>query len=353
VVEYPGDFSAPLRRAFCGRRFDFHDSFPVTDFATLAPDVPFAFARDAKGFAVLQLRTSADAVKWLKSHPPDTMLGLGQPPPPTALDALREQYDQPLEIAQASWSTPTPQFPLAMDPAHPEQAMPAKYVEQRRDAFWFGGLVFAAIFFAIGLAVWLFGMVFLFRGLAPPLFWLATLTPLLALPWASDGLPKLVRYFNHNWGDIATDVVNDLSRGTRIEAFEPGDAWQTDGERIEIYADRGRYSDSFGKIPFRKPPQTLTAQQAMDALSEQTAVYVAGLDSASTASLFLRLRELYDANLRHTQLLFDEAALAVLKNADLDARAHTAAKKFLMFAPAGKFYQDQLEATEVAPKTTP
>ena len=353
VVEYPGDFSAPLRRAFCGSRFDFGEDFAAIDFKTMAPDVPFAFARDAKGFAIQQLRASADAVHWLKSHPPYSTFMLGKPPAPTALDALREQFDQPTEIALASWSTPIPDFPLALDPAHPEQAMPAKYVEQRRGTFWYGGFVFAAIFFAIGLTVWTFGMGFLFGGLSKPVFWLATLTPLLGLPWASDGLPKLIRYVNHDWGEIATDLVSDLSKGTRLDAFDPEDARLANGERIEIYADRGRYVDTFGKIPFRKPPQMVSTTQAMGALVDQTSAYVAALDSTAKASLFIRLRGLDEANLKHTQSLFFNAAQEVLKDANANAQAHAAAKKFLLFASGGHYSEDQLEATEVAPNTTP
>lgn len=124
VVEYAGDWGAALRRAFCGNRFQFRDDFRLDDWSTMAPGVPFAFPRDASGFAVEEIRMSKTALDWISTHPPRSTFMLSKPPPTTALGALKEQFDRPLDVASASWSAPFPSFPLAYDPKHPEQAMP-------------------------------------------------------------------------------------------------------------------------------------------------------------------------------------------------------------------------------------
>ncbi|MEP6484829.1 MAG: hypothetical protein ABJB01_10290 [Rudaea sp.] len=351
VVEFPAENGWPLRRAFCGDRFDFSDDFSLIDSPWISPGVPFAFARDAKGFAVQQIRLSADALNWLKNHPPYSTFMLGNPPAATAYDALREQFDRPTAVALSSWSSRIPNFALSMDPSNPAQAMPAKYVERRRDELWIGGFVIAVIFAGIGFFVWRLGMTFLLGGLSAWLFWAITIAPLLTLPWWSEAFPNFIRYVNRDWADIATMMIDSMARTTRMNATEPADALLADGAHIDIRIDQGRYADTFGNVPFRLPePPPADAKAAIGALTDQVSAYVAGLDSTATSALFVRLRELNDANLKQTQSLFFPAAEAVIRNADKDRRAHEAAKNFLLFTSGGGYFEDRLNATEVPPK---
>ena len=354
IVEYGKDWNAPLQRAFCGNRFEFREDMRMDDWTTLAPGVPFVFARDEKGFDVEQMRMSPVAIEWLKSHPPDDTFMLSKPPPTTAYGGLLEHFDVPLDVAVASWSRAAPTFPLAFDPAHPEQAMPAKYVDDRREGPWFGAYVLAIVLGVIGLFVWRIGMAFLFGGQPPIVFWAITLAPLLALPWWTDAFPTMLRHVNRNWADIASDMLDDVTRVTRLNASDPAGALLADGARVEWHADRGHYADTFGQVPFRAPqPLPASPQAARNALIDQTAKYVASLDSASKAALFVRLRQMDDAFLRNVQSIFFTSAEATLRDRNSDAAAHAAAKGFLLFASGGGYYEDRLNATEVPPADSP
>ena len=90
VVEYTGDWGAALRRAFCGNRFDFREDFHFDDWFTMSPGVPFAFLRDASGFAVEEVRVSKTTFDWLATHAPDDTFMMSTPPPTTALAADRK-----------------------------------------------------------------------------------------------------------------------------------------------------------------------------------------------------------------------------------------------------------------------
>ena len=132
IVEYAGDWGAPARRAFCGNRFNFREEDTLHDITQMAPDVPFAWAHDERGFIVPEIRIDRAGLQWLSSHPPNSTFMLSKPPPSTALEALQFQVNRPVEEAIASWSTRTPTFALALDRERPADAMPAGYVESRR-----------------------------------------------------------------------------------------------------------------------------------------------------------------------------------------------------------------------------
>lgn len=351
VVEYGNDWGAPMRRAFCGNRFAFSEDFRLDDWVTLAPEIPFAFVRDASGFAIEEMRMGKIAFDWLKSHPPSSNFMLSTPPPTSALAAMKQRFDRPGDIALASWSMPFPVFPLAFDPQHPQEAMPAKYMEDRRDAFFFMGLVFAAIFAVPGLFVWRMGIGFLFGDQRPAVVWALTIGLLFALPWWSESLPILLGHVNKNWASIGSDMLDDINRTTRLIASAPDAASQAHGERIVLHVDQNAYADTFGRIAFHLPtPRPSSPDAARAALRAQVSVYVAGLDSEPRAVLFRRLRQLSDAGLNNVQNLFAAAAEDTLRDADANAAAHKAARSFLIFASGGTYYEDQLDKLEVAPR---
>lgn len=349
VVEYAGDWG-DNRRAFCGNRFDFRDDFQLYDWHTMAPGVPFDFARDGAGFAVPEIRLSKVALDWQSQHPPHDTFMLPKPPPSTALAALRDQLDAPLEVAIASWTTRVPEFPLAYDPRHADEALPKGIVDARRSAFQPVGLFFVLLFGTIGFWVWREG-VGLLTGQGGALLWLLSVAPLLALPWWSDVLPQIVRHANADWADIVTGMLDDINRVTRFTASTPGgDALLAGGARLQWKASDGRYADTFGRMHFVLPePLPASADAARQALSAQVSAQVRHLDSGERTVLFARLRELYAADARDVQAIFRTAAEDTLRDATANAGAHKAARNFLIFASGASYYDDQLDKIEVAP----
>jgi hypothetical protein len=349
VVEFSGDWGAAQRRAFCGNRFDFGDHFALHDWRTLAPGIPFTFARDAAGFAVAQVRLSKPALDWLSSHPPYDTFMLPKPPPATALAALRLQFDAPLDVAVASWMHPAEDLPLALDPAHPDDAMPARYVDDRRHGFWYAGPLFALLFAVPGVLVWRLGLRFLFPGQGEAVIWLLTVLPLLALPWWGDVLPRIVRHADRDWGDVVQSMLDDMTRTTRLIASDAQDASLADGQRLVWHVDQGIYADTFGRIRFHAPdavPATETA--ALDALRTQAAAQVGDMPSQQRSALFTRLHEQYEAFARGVQAAFTTAAENTVQDPRADPDARRAAKDFLILGSGGSYYQNRLDALERA-----
>ena len=349
VVEYAGDWG-DNRRAFCGNRFQFRDDFRLDDWHTMAPGVPFDFSRDDSGFSVPEIRLGKAALSWLSQHLPNDTFMLPNPPPTTALGALMDQLDAPLEVAVASWTTRAPEFPLAYDPQHAEQALPQGVVDARRAGFHWLGLVFTLVFAALGFPVWRAGVAML-TGQSGVLLWFLSLAPLLALPWWSDVLPQIVRHANKDLADVVTDMLDDMNRVTRFTASSPADALLAGGERLQWRANAGRYADTFGRMNFVLPqPSPGSADAAREALSTQIGAQVRQLASAERSNLFARLRELYEANARDVQSVFRAAAEDTLRDANADASAHRAARDFLVLASGGSYYEDQLDKIEVRPR---
>lgn len=351
IVEYGSDWGAPLQSGFCGNRFDFSDDFRFDDWHTLMPGVPFAFARDGNGFAVPELRMSRAAFDWLNTHPPHSTFMLGKPPPTTALGALRDGSDHPLDVALASWTTPVVEtIALAYDPRHPDGVVPAKIVENARDGSWWLGCIFAGIFLVPGLFVFRMGLSLL-TGQSGALLWALTAAVLVALPWWGDILPRVVAKANKDWAGIAADMLDDISRVTRFTATPPDMALLRDGERVAWKSDEGIYADTFGRLHFEPPKLPLATDAAVLAeLRAQTAAQVHALDSARRSALFLRLRERYEAGWQNVQRLFTLSAEDTLRDATADDAAHKAARNFLIFASGGTYYEDQLDKIEVRPQ---
>ena len=72
------------RRAFCGNHFVFREDFHLDDMDTLTPNVAVPMLRDARNFAVDQIRLSKPAFEWLSTHRPASTFMLTKPPPQTA-----------------------------------------------------------------------------------------------------------------------------------------------------------------------------------------------------------------------------------------------------------------------------
>jgi hypothetical protein len=349
VVAYAGDWGE-TRRAFCGNRFQFREDFRLEDWQTLAPGVPFEFQHDASGFEQPEVRLSKAAMDWLSAHPPSDTFMLSKPPPPTALAALREQFDHPLDIAAASWTARNTDIPLAFDPQHPDQALPERIVADRQSFSWLA-FIFTALLAIPGVYVWRLGMALL-TGQSGRLLWLLALAPLVALPWWSDFLPQLIRHANKDWADVVTGMLDDINRVTRFSATAPANALLASGQRLQWTPATSAYADSFGRVQFALPqPPPATRNAALAALREQARARVLQWSAADQAALFVRLREQYEANAQQVQSVFTVAAEDILRNGNTDAAAHRAARNFLIFASGGTYYDDQLDKIEVQPRS--
>lgn len=332
VVEISGDWGAPVRRAFCGTRINFREDLDLNMWDTLMPGVPFGWQRDASGFAIGEIRLSKKAHAWLAAQPPESTFMLGKPPPSTALGALREQLDRPLNTAARSWATPIPDFPLAFDPKVPDQPMPAKFVADKQKGLWIGGFVFTAIFAVVGFIVWRLGIGFLFGSQPRAVLWVLTIVPLLALPWWGDTLPKILRHVNKDWASVGTDMLEDLSRTTRLLASEPADATLATGERFVLPVREGLYADTFGRIPFALPqPAPQTPELALAALRAQASAHVRNLDSAAQSALFARLEQDKKSSRERAADAFTTASEDVLRAANTGPDARAAARSFLLY----------------------
>jgi hypothetical protein len=230
--------------------------------------------------------------------------------------------------------------------------MPAALVEQRRHGFWLGGLVFALLLAIPGIYIWRVGMNIL-TGQTGWLLWLLTIAPILALPWWSEVLPKVLRHANSDWADIGEDMLDDINRVTRFSAGAPADVFQANGERIQWHVESGAYADTFGRVRYTVPvPPPKTATEALAALRTQASEQVRKFDPGEQAALFVRLRRQYEAEARQVQDMFWTAAEDTLRDASADRAAHRAAKNFLIFGSGGSFYEDQLDALENSGKPT-
>ena len=103
-----------------------------------------------------------------------------------------------------------PVLPLAVDPLHPEDALPAGWVAKRlaQGPNWFAFAIVAPV----GLLVWTEAMAFLFGGMQRWRFVLTTVLPLTALPYWAEYLPRALHMFDARWASIGADMLDDIDR---------------------------------------------------------------------------------------------------------------------------------------------
>ena len=321
VVEYAGDWGAPARRAFCGNRLGFNESYTLHDLKLMAPGIPFAWARDASGFAVPEIRLAPEVRRWLSTAKPQESTRMG-PPPPSALAQLALESDRPVDTAIESWASAPPAFPLALDPTSPAGAMPEAYVRERRTVG--GAGLMGLVFLAVGFGVWFRGTAVLLPALALPAHLFLAALPLLALPAWGDLMPRFLRHLNPEFAGVVGDMIGDLERTTRLVAGEPGEALLADGEALRWPVGGGAHAATFGRLRFVLPqPAPRDGNEALAALAASAAAQVAAMPEADRAALFAQLEQDKWAGRPDAGLVFLPAA----RQAVLEARSPEAVRR--------------------------
>lgn len=329
VVAYGGEWGTPLRRAFCGTRTKFNESWPVAHLRDLSPDVPFAWARDANGFVVPELRVDPGTVRWLTANVPNRFMHR-EWPATTALDWLRIELDDPLAAAIAGWSAPPPVVKLAFDPERPAEALPVGIIANRVKA----GPSWPAVVvgFGVGLFVWFkaTALLPLVQSLAPAARWILCALPLLTLPWWLDSFPVALRHFSSDLAMVVRDMFADIERTDRLVASEPGSAMLADGERLVWRLSDSVYADTFGTFRFMPPnPPAASNDAAFAALRTTITAQVRALDDGPRAELFARLVRDKALGLDAVAPVFRDAAQEAAGDPAASVRTRRAAARFL------------------------
>jgi hypothetical protein len=331
VVDYTGDWGAPIQRAFCGDRFQFSERYVNEGLDELVPGVPFAWRRDAHGFAVPEIRLSDRARAWLAATATDAA-AYDMPPrdrPRTAYEALRYHLDRPLEHAIAGWSAPAPTMPLALDPAHPADVVPAAYADamaQQADA----NLPLALITGALGLGLWWYGMTLLMRGMprAPMLF--ATILPLLLLPWWGRHMPLAIARLDTGMARIVTDMLDDVDHVRRLRTSEPAAAWLAHGSRLTWTLDESQYKATLGWLHFAPPAvPPANADAALAAIADSVTAQMRAVGDDTRAILFDRLAGMNQTGRHDVGVAFAPAAREALLDPRTPRKVADAARAFL------------------------
>lgn len=327
VVEYSGDWGAPTRRAFCGPRLQFNDMYTLHGVRELSPGVPFTFARDARGFLVPEIRVRPAARQWLATHEPEWPPP-SDPPPADALTALQLDLDRPIEYAIAGWTQPAPVLPLAVDPLHADDALPAGWVAERlaQGPNWFAFAMVALV----GLLTWTEAMAFLFGGMQRWLFVLLTVLPLTALPYWAEYLPRALHMFDAHWASIGADMLDDMDRLSVLTVSDPDAAVLAHGERLVWKVGSGAYADTLGQFHFTQPiPAPVSADSALAALAASVTAQVQALSEADRIALLGRLERDKKHQLSHAGLPFLPFAAAILRGRQASPELFRAARRFL------------------------
>jgi len=312
VVEYEGDWGSPLRRAFCGKRLQFNESYHLHDLDVMATDVPFDWPREANGFAIPEMRFAPATLRWLAQTPqPDA--DRDALAPRTMLGVLERESDRPDDVAIESRASPQRVFPLALDPARPVGAMPKGHVDGRREAG--SAWIVSLMPLVAGTLLWFFGMGIFLPAMHPAARVFFTVLPLLALPWWGDALPRNLARIHPDVAEVVGEMLESVERVERVVASDPDEATLAGGEALRFRVGGGAYAETLGRLRFAKPERPAkSGDEALAALVASVTPQVGGLPEAEREALFVRLRQDKEAGRTGAGLFF----LAAARDAVLD-----------------------------------
>jgi len=344
VVNVADDWGPAVQRAFCGDAFRFGETTAAL-LDQLIPGVPFAWRRDAHGIAVPELRVGDGARSWFATKPAESSGLPSFDPPRTALNALRLRIDRSLlDRAIEGWLQPAPTIRLALDPAHPDEVLPAAFVDAGSRANPWIALIAAGL----GLWTWWRGIALLTMGLPPAPRWLAAVAPLFLLPWWATHVPAMVARVSPQLAPIASELLDGLTRGVSLQVSAPSRALHADGARLAFLLEQGEYARTLGyamPLPPAHPPAD--ADVALQAITDGITARVRGFDAATRANLFADLRGDALSERRDVGVAFLPAAREAMLDADADPAVAVAAHDFLvawLLQPPPKPRRDEVGA---------
>ncbi len=329
VAEYDDDWGGPMRRAFCGTRVPFNDSWTLAGMRDISPGVPFAWAKDEHGFVVPEMRMEPVTKQWLVANLPNRFMH-DKWPAKTALDWLRLELDLPADDALYGWTAPPAVIPLMFDPSKPAEALPEGIVKRRMEQS--PNPVAMLVGFGIGLLIWFKGMrlIPLIQNLNAWGRWIISALPLLTLPWWLDVFPQAMAHFSRDMGSVLVDMVGDVNRTDRLIASEPQQATLANGERLVWRLQDSVYADTFGRLQFAQPiPRPESIKAAMAILTDKVATQVRALDDEERTELFTRLGRDREMGLNEMNELFTPVATEVGNDLTASVLSRRAAKHFL------------------------
>ena len=327
VVEYEsGKWDGALQRAFCGNMLSFTEAYTLVDLQQLAPQVPFFWNYDDRGFAVPEIRMDQATLGWLAGHPPgETSLNFSAA---TALEQLRSEFDRPIDHVIVGWMDPRQDVAIMINPRNPAEALPAGYIDERRKvgSNW---LIFT-MFATCGFVLWSQGMRMMFGHLREGAVWVMILLPLLAIPWWGDSLPRVLRVFDVQVSGVVGDMFGDLDPLGRFVASDAASAQQAFGARLSLPPGQGVYAETFGRLILSRPePRPESADAALAALADGVHREVRAMSLEEQIVLFVRLSKDKTQGLPHAGLVFLPVAKEILLDPESDEKLRSAAYSFL------------------------
>jgi len=322
------EWNAPARRGFCGMPRKFDTGYTLADIREFAPGVPFAWSRDEHGFAVPELRMDAATRAWLAAHPAHTFMHSDWPAT-NELEWLTLELDRPVDHAVAGWSAAAPTVPLMLDPAHPEEPLPAGTIKSRLATRpnWLA----VGVIGVMGLALWWLGFSLIpqLEGIPPVFRWFVMVLPLLTLPTWIDTFPKFLEPLSAKWTMVISDMLGDLNPIDRVRASEPSQTTLVNGVRLRWFATAGAYASTFGRVaPARPPEGNLDPNAALFALSNGIAQRMRIMSPDERAEVFTTLKADKRRDLKAAGIVFLASARERL-NDPADGSDGRAARGFL------------------------
>lgn len=332
VVELAADWSGSgndRRRGFCGNRFQFNDSYDVPFLDKLSPEVPFAWSRDARGFAVPELRLSSQANAWLSTHQVDMFMH-DKWPAKNALEWLTLENNRPVDLAIAGWMAVPATLAVVYDPAHTDVMYPRALIEARMQRS--PSYVFAVILGGIGLVIWCAAMWYLpllqnfnVAGRA-----VLVVLPLLTLPWWADQFPAQLRRFNAPMAMVLGDMIRDIDPLDRFAATAPDEALLAEGVRVIFRAGDAPYADTFGQLRFGAPPaHPVDGDAALRELVARATPQIVAMPLDEQVAFFNRVRRDKLLDLKAAGVIAVAAARQATMDAQTDPAVRHAAIAFL------------------------
>lgn len=337
-LDVRGPASGAVHTVLCGARHARHGPWDIVETTSLAPDTPIVWPRDERGLPRYEVRFSPGTAAWLGARPAGFWPLIGQseearaamPPPGTELDVFWLEVDRPVEWLVRAWpaaADPAP-IPMAFDPDDPDGALPVSVVEDARALRPAWAMTVALATF--GAIAWFVGIGYAMAGEDRWKLALASIAPLLALPWWGSHFEPALIWLEPRAGEVGADIARDITEGLRLPV-EVRDSFAFAGyERLTFDASRSYYDHLLGPFGVARPaPPPADGDAALAAAVGSIAGAMARASDAELLPLLERLRndELTDRG--QVGLLYLAGARQVALDENRSPEVRTTAASFL------------------------